>query len=96
MKARPIQGIENEFEMIELEAENHGETSLLERMWEQGVRVVSSGRRDLVICSPNLANLTAFYLTDKERKIIHDALVQPYVKDRIVSSLITRLSTLRE
>ena len=96
MKARPIQGIENEFEMINIRAETSGEADLLERMWKEGVRVVSGGWWQLYICSPKLANLKAFYLSEEQQKLIHDALVQSHVKDRTLSSLLTDLVPSRE
>jgi len=91
MKVRVIEGFEDDFELIEIEASSSDEADLIDRLRNEGVRVVSGNRWKITIASPKLSNLTAFYLNDEQRRLIHNALVQYHVKDGKLSSLLMDL-----
>ena len=92
MKVRVIEGNENDYEMIEIEASSSDEADLIGRLWNDGVRVVSGNRWKIVICSPKLAGLTAYYLNDFQENFIHKALVDAYVEDRTLSDFLKKLA----
>jgi len=91
MEVRAIQGIENEFEMIEIRANTKGEADLLKRLSDEGARVASRGHWCITICSPKLANQKVIYLNPNQRKLIYDALVDVHIEDVDLSRLLTEL-----
>ena len=91
MEVRVIQGIENEFEMLEIRASTKGEADLLKRFIDEGTRVASRGHWSATICSPALSNQKVIYLNPNQRKLIYDALVDVHIEDVDLSRLLTEL-----
>lgn len=91
MKAEVIEGFEPGADLIKISAESSAEADILEKLWNEDVKIVSGNRWTLVIASPKLAGLAAFYLNEGQQRLIHNALVQSHIKDRQLSSLLIEL-----